>query len=119
MRRYRILLLIAAIASAAVAAWIRVHPRHRELRLFPGRPAYLFSYDDRANGGISQVRSLERIDAGLRFNFQLGPSRSAFAGAGADFSGPGRNQGGALDRRDDRQQSRRVLGDVNVEQILH
>lgn len=94
MRRYRIPLLIAAILCTVCAGWFRTHRVHRELRLFPGRPSYLFSYDDRAVGGVSSVRALERIDAGLRFTFRLGPSRSAFAGAGADFSGPGRNRRG-------------------------
>ena len=94
MRPIQIVSACLALATSLVAFWLWMHPVREELRLFPERPAYLFSYDDRSSGGASVVRTLERLDDGMRFSFLLGPSRSAFAGAGADFSGPGRNRKG-------------------------
>jgi AraC-like DNA-binding protein len=94
MRPIQIVFVALSLASFLGAFWLRSHPVHEELRLFPDRPAYLFSYDDRSSGGTSEVRAMERLDDGMRFSFLLGPSRSAFAGAGADFAGPGRNRKG-------------------------
>lgn len=94
MNRSRAFLLGLAVVATIATIGTRSRRIHEELRLFPSRPAFLFSYDDRAVGGVSGVRRLERLDSGIRFTFRLGPTRSAFAGAGVDLSGPGRNRKG-------------------------
>lgn len=119
MRRPQLILPGLALATALVAAWLRTQVHHREIRLFPGRPAYLFSYDDRSRGGLSEARNLERIDDGIRFTFRLGPSRTAYAGAGADLSGPGRNRKGIdLSRFDALDLDLRARTSLSVKVIL-
>jgi len=119
MRRTQVILPGLALAATLAAGWLRTQVQHKEIRLFPGRPAYLFSYDDRSRGGVSEARNLERIDDGIRFTFRLGPSRSAYAGAGADLSGPGRNRKGIdLSRFDALDLDLRTRTSLSVKVIL-
>jgi AraC-like DNA-binding protein len=89
MVRFRKALLAAALLSLGAALALRLPVRREEAGLFPGKPVYLYSFDDHQSGGVSKILALDRSDAGLRFSFVLGNTPTAFVGAGATWKGDG------------------------------
>lgn len=89
MARVPNVLFAAALLSLGAALALRLPGREEGVGLFPGKPVYLYSFDDHANGGASKILALDRSDSGLRFSFVLGNTPSCFVGAGATWKGNG------------------------------
>jgi len=89
MARIQNALVAAALLSLGAALALRLTQRRQDLGLFPGRPVYLYSFDDHQSGGVSKILSLDRSDSGLRFSFVLGNTPASFVGAGATWKGDG------------------------------
>ena len=89
MIRFRNALLLAAVLSLGAALALRLPQQREDAGLFPGKPVYLYSFDDHGAGGVSKIQALDRSDAGLRFSFVLGNTANSFVGAGATWKGDG------------------------------
>ena len=97
MVRFRIVLLAAALLSLGAALALRLPEQREEIGLFPGKPVYLYSFDDHGTGGASKILALDRSDSGLRFSFVLGNTPASFVGAGATWKGDGTQRSDEVD----------------------
>ena len=97
MANARGLLFAAALLSTGAALALRCPMSRKDAELFPGRPVYLYSFDDHGSGGVSRILALDRSDSGLRFTFVLGNTLATFVGAGAALQSDRSNRNGEVD----------------------
>ncbi|HXP91552.1 MAG TPA: helix-turn-helix transcriptional regulator [Fibrobacteria bacterium] len=97
MASARGLLFAAALLSTGAALALRLPQSRKHAGLFPGRPVYLYSFDDHGSGGVSRILALDRSDSGLRFTFVLGNTLATFVGAGAAWQSDSSNRTGEVD----------------------
>jgi AraC-like DNA-binding protein len=97
MANARGLLFAAALLTTGAALALRFPVSRKDAELFPGRPVYLYSFDDHGSGGVSRILALDRSDSGLRFTFVLGNTLATFVGAGVALQGDAANSTGQVD----------------------